>query len=105
MHFYIMEEPDPNVKSLFIDKGNGGFGFNIKGTTQVGGTLQSINGHLYPPLQYVSVVDPGNTRARALVLTSQGARHTEQASGLTTESSKSTHRMREELHTTRWSTG
>ncbi len=63
-----VEGDDPNIKSLFIDKGNGGFGFNIKGTTQFGGTMQAINGRLYPPLQYVSVVDPGlciTTRRRS----------------------------------------
>ncbi len=48
--------------SIFIDRGNSGFGFNIKGTTQMGGTLQAIHGELYPPLQYVSVVDPGQFR-------------------------------------------
>ena len=51
--------PDPNERTIFIDRGNSGFGVNIKGTTQHGGALQAINGRLYPPLQYVSVVDQG----------------------------------------------
>ena len=50
---------DPLAHTVFIDRGNSGFGFNIKGTTQYGGAMQAINGRLYPPLQYVSVVDPG----------------------------------------------
>ncbi len=53
------ESSDPNIHAVFIDRGNSGFGFNIKGTTQFGGSMQAINGRLYPPLQYVSVVDPG----------------------------------------------
>lgn len=44
---------------VLINRGAHGFGFNIKGTTAEGGTMQAINGTLYPPLQYVSHVDEG----------------------------------------------
>lgn len=40
-----------------IVRGPQGFGFNIKGTTQEGGTHLAINGRLYAPLQYVSLID------------------------------------------------
>eukprot|EP01147_Barroeca_monosierra_P010328 gene10328-2469_t len=46
-----------DVEKVHIERGNQGFGFNIKGPTQAGGTLQAINGRLYPPLQYISHVD------------------------------------------------
>jgi sorting nexin-27 len=49
-----------DVKKVHIDRGDHGFGFNIKGTTQTGGVLNAINGRLYPPLQYISHVDEGN---------------------------------------------
>ena len=49
-----------DVKKIHIDRGDHGFGFNIKGTTQTGGVLNAINGRLYPPLQYISHVDEGN---------------------------------------------
>ena len=40
-----------------VVRGTGGFGFNIKGTTQEGGKHMAINGRLYAPLQYVSLID------------------------------------------------
>ena len=46
-----------NTFSVTIERTAKGFGFNIKGTTQDGGQLNSIGGKLYPPLQYVSAVD------------------------------------------------
>lgn len=49
-----------DVEKVHIERGNQGFGFNIKGPTQAGGTLQAINGRLYPPLQYISHVDEGS---------------------------------------------
>jgi len=42
---------------VLIVRGPQGFGFNIKGTTQEGGTHLAINGRLYAPLQYVSLTD------------------------------------------------
>mgnify|MGYP001206280556 CR=1 FL=1 len=33
-----------------------GFGFNVRGQVNEGGTLRSINGELYAPLQHVSAV-------------------------------------------------
>eukprot|EP00056_Hartaetosiga_gracilis_P007071 m.103842 g.103842 ORF g.103842 m.103842 type:complete len:639 (+) comp12624_c1_seq1:133-2049(+) len=48
-----------DVHAVHIDRGNQGFGFNIKGTTATGGNMFAINGRLYPPLQYISHVDVG----------------------------------------------
>ncbi|EDQ91667.1 uncharacterized protein MONBRDRAFT_35789 [Monosiga brevicollis MX1] len=50
-----------DVKKIHIERGANGFGFNIKGTTQVGGTMHAVNGRLYPPLQYISHVDQGGS--------------------------------------------
>eukprot|EP00039_Didymoeca_costata_P016460 m.297011 g.297011 ORF g.297011 m.297011 type:complete len:306 (+) comp16395_c3_seq14:3100-4017(+) len=48
---------DPNIRDCLVRRGAKGFGFNIKGTTQLGGTMMAIGGVLYPPLQYVSAVE------------------------------------------------
>lgn len=50
-----------DVFALHVEKGRSGFGFNIKGTTQTGGVINAINGRLYPPLQYISHVDEGES--------------------------------------------
>ena len=45
-------------KDVIINKGENGFGFNVRGQVSAGGQLKSINGVLYPPLQHVSMVMP-----------------------------------------------
>lgn len=50
------EEPD-NIVICDIHRNSGGYGFNIKGPTALGGKMQSIAGVLYPPLQYISAVE------------------------------------------------
>eukprot|EP00096_Caligus_rogercresseyi_P002549 TRINITY_DN1471_c0_g1_i1.p1 TRINITY_DN1471_c0_g1~~TRINITY_DN1471_c0_g1_i1.p1 ORF type:complete len:169 (+),score=52.12 TRINITY_DN1471_c0_g1_i1:302-808(+) len=45
---------EPHV--VRIDKTETGFGFNVRGQVCEGGTLKSINGELYAPLQHVSAV-------------------------------------------------
>ena len=47
------------MRTVLLERGPTGFGFNLKGTIQFGGPMQAVNGKLYPPLQYVSAVDPG----------------------------------------------
>ena len=42
-----------------IHKTETGFGFNVRGQVSEGGTLKSINGELYAPLQHVSAVLEG----------------------------------------------
>ncbi|CAH1797029.1 unnamed protein product [Owenia fusiformis] len=42
-----------------ISKTETGFGFNVRGQVSEGGTLKSINGELYAPLQHVSAVLEG----------------------------------------------
>ena len=52
--------PEPGtMRTVLLERGPTGFGFNLKGTIQFGGPMQAVNGKLYPPLQYVSAVDPG----------------------------------------------
>jgi len=48
---------EPHV--VTIHKTETGFGFNVRGQISEGGTLKSINGELYAPLQHVSAVLPG----------------------------------------------
>ncbi|TRY67128.1 hypothetical protein TCAL_09235 [Tigriopus californicus] len=48
---------EPHV--LVIHKTETGFGFNVRGQVSEGGTLKSINGELYAPLQHVSAVLEG----------------------------------------------
>ena len=43
-------------RDVVIEKGDAGFGFNVRGQVSAGGQLKSINGVLYPPLQHVSMV-------------------------------------------------
>lgn len=43
-------------RDVLIEKGDAGFGFNVRGQVSAGGQLKSINGVLYPPLQHVSMV-------------------------------------------------
>lgn len=47
---------EPHV--VTIHKTETGFGFNVRGQISEGGTLKSINGELYAPLQHVSAVLP-----------------------------------------------
>ena len=42
-----------------------GFGFNVRGQVNEGGTLRSINGELYAPLQHVSAVLEGGAAQEA----------------------------------------
>lgn len=42
-----------------------GFGFNVRGQVNEGGTLRSINGELYAPLQHVSAVLEGGAAEQA----------------------------------------
>jgi len=42
--------------TVVITKSHTGFGFNVRGQVNEGGTLRSINGELYAPLQHVSAV-------------------------------------------------
>lgn len=42
-----------------------GFGFNVRGQVSEGGTLKSINGELYAPLQHVSAVLEGGAAQTA----------------------------------------
>jgi hypothetical protein len=42
-----------------------GFGFNVRGQVLEGGTLRSINGELYAPLQHVSAVLEGGAAQTA----------------------------------------
>lgn len=44
----------PHIVTIF--KSETGFGFNVRGQVSEGGTLRSINGELYAPLQHVSAV-------------------------------------------------
>ena len=44
---------------MTIHKTETGFGFNVRGLVSEGGTLKSINGELYAPLQHVSAVLEG----------------------------------------------
>ena len=39
-----------------VVKGAQGFGFNVRGQVSEGGTLKSIGGDLYAPMQYISAV-------------------------------------------------
>ena len=48
-----------------INKFFPGFGFNVRGQVSEGGTLKSINGELYPPLQHVSAVLEGGAAQTA----------------------------------------
>ena len=48
---------EPHV--VTIHKTETGFGFNVRGQVSEGGTLKSINGELYAPLQHVSAVLEG----------------------------------------------
>lgn len=45
-----------------------GFGFNVRGQVDEGGTLRSINGQLYAPLQHVSAVLEGGAAEQAGLL-------------------------------------
>uniref|UniRef100_A0A0K2TN54 Sorting nexin family member 27 [Ceratitis capitata] n=1 Tax=Lepeophtheirus salmonis TaxID=72036 RepID=A0A0K2TN54_LEPSM len=54
---------EPHV--VHIDKTETGFGFNVRGQVCEGGTLKSINGELYAPLQHVSAVLEGGAAEEA----------------------------------------
>jgi len=51
--------------SVVITKSHTGFGFNVRGQVNEGGTLRSINGELYAPLQHVSAVLEGGAAQEA----------------------------------------
>lgn len=57
-------QPHPVV----ITKSHTGFGFNVRGQVNEGGTLKSINGELYAPLQHVSAVLDGGAAQEAGLL-------------------------------------
>ena len=42
-----------------------GFGFNVRGQVSEGGTLRSINGHLFAPLQHISAILEGGAAQKA----------------------------------------
>ncbi|XP_029179527.2 sorting nexin-27-like [Acropora millepora] len=55
------EERKPKVdpygpRLIELQRGENGFGFNVRGQVSEGGQLKSINGELYAPLQHVSAV-------------------------------------------------
>lgn len=55
------EERKPRVdpygpRLIELQRGENGFGFNVRGQVSEGGQLKSINGELYAPLQHVSAV-------------------------------------------------
>jgi len=50
---------------VVITKSHTGFGFNVRGQVNEGGTLRSINGELYAPLQHVSAVLDGGAAEQA----------------------------------------
>jgi len=54
--------------SVVITKSHTGFGFNVRGQVDEGGTLRSINGQLYAPLQHVSAVLEGGAAEQAGLL-------------------------------------
>ena len=54
---------EPHV--VVIHKTETGFGFNVRGQVSEGGTLKSINGQLYAPLQHVSAVLEGGAAQTA----------------------------------------
>ncbi len=54
---------EPHV--VTIHKTETGFGFNVRGQVSEGGTLKSINGELYAPLQHVSAVLEGGAAQTA----------------------------------------
>ena len=54
--------------SIVITKSHTGFGFNVRGQVNEGGTLKSINGELYAPLQHVSAVLDGGAAQEAGLL-------------------------------------
>ncbi|RWS23388.1 Sorting nexin-27-like protein [Leptotrombidium deliense] len=56
---------NPGPRVVVIHKNNDGFGFNVRGQVSEGGTLRSINGELYAPLQHVSAVLEGGAAERA----------------------------------------
>lgn len=58
--------PKPHIVEIF--KNETGFGFNVKGQVSEGGQLRSINGDLYPPLQFVSAVLSGGAADQAGLL-------------------------------------
>ena len=48
--------PETGPRIVKIQKSHLGFGFNVRGQVQEGGTLKSIGGELYAPMQYISAV-------------------------------------------------
>ncbi len=54
-----------DVASIDFSLFRAGFGFNVRGQVSEGGTLKSINGELYPPLQHVSAVLEGGAAQTA----------------------------------------
>jgi sorting nexin-27 len=42
-----------------------GFGFNVRGQVSEGGTLRSINGQLFAPLQHISAILEGGAAQKA----------------------------------------
>lgn len=54
--------------TVHITKSETGFGFNVRGQVNEGGTLKSINGELYAPLQHVSAVLEGGAAQSAGIL-------------------------------------
>uniref|UniRef100_UPI00358F35E8 sorting nexin-27-like n=1 Tax=Myxine glutinosa TaxID=7769 RepID=UPI00358F35E8 len=58
-----VEKPGPRL--VRVVKAETGYGFNVRGQVSEGGTLRSIHGALYAPLQHVSAVLPGGAADRA----------------------------------------
>ncbi|RWS04024.1 Sorting nexin-27-like protein [Dinothrombium tinctorium] len=56
---------NPGPRVVVIHKFDNGFGFNVRGQVSEGGTLRSINGELYAPLQHVSAVLEGGAAEKA----------------------------------------
>lgn len=62
---YISGEDRQLPHTVVITKSHTGFGFNVRGQVNEGGTLRSINGELYAPLQHVSAVLEGGAAQEA----------------------------------------
>eukprot|EP00117_Sycon_ciliatum_P014905 scpid68508/ scgid14974/ Sorting nexin-27 len=52
----MAEEIDESPHPVIVRKNHLGFGFNVRGQVNEGGTLKPIKGQLYAPMQYVSAV-------------------------------------------------
>ena len=52
----LIHEQEQGPRTVVVQKTHQGFGFNVRGQVSEGGTLKSIGGKLYAPMQYISAV-------------------------------------------------